>query len=163
MKEAQTNIFIVDSNKTLSQRLSDYLYLKFGSRVNINSFDTEAGCLAKINNGIQLVILSNNVKDANGGSLVKSIKESNSETDVIIYTTNENVYATIEAFRNGASDYIIKSNKSLRSISQYISKKLIYPIEFIVSEFGINKYLAMFLVSFLTLIISAIVTMQIMK
>ena len=71
MKNQRLNIFIVDDNKLLVISLKKYLENRFGSSVNITTFNDGESCLEHINENTNMVILDyfldgENVKAKNG-------------------------------------------------------------------------------------------------
>jgi hypothetical protein len=76
-------------------------------------------------------------------------------------TSNEDVGIAIESFRKGAGDYVIKgSHKAWRTVSKKVYNIIIYPVQIMVKEFGISKYLAIFLIIFVILGITAFLTLK---
>ena len=127
------NLFIVDDNNMMVAALKNYLYDKFGKGITVSTFSSGESCLEKIDKTTDVVILDYYLEGKNGNEILKSIKELNPETKVIMFSSNENIGAAIEAFRIGATDYVTS------------------PVRLLVREFGISKYLAIFLIVFVVM------------
>ncbi len=150
MKTQGLNLFIIDDNTLVSTTLRNYLNNRFGNVLTISTFLTGASALKEINKNTNIVILDYDLKGENGNEILKSIKSINSETEVIMFTSNDEIATAIESFRNGASDYVIKGDKSLKKIASLINNIITYPIRIMVREFGISKLLAIFLLTFIS-------------
>jgi DNA-binding NtrC family response regulator len=152
MKTTDFNLFIVDDDISMLTGLRNYLSKKFGRDMTISTFSSGHSALEKINQDTNVVILDYNLKGENGNEILKSIKSINPKTEVIMLTSNEDVAVAIESFRKGATDYVIKGNeKAWKKISSLILNIITYPVRAMVKEFGISKYVAMFLLVFLVM------------
>lgn len=151
MKTRKLNLFIVDDNKTLVTALKHFLKTKFENNINISTFYDGESCLEKINENTDIVILDYFLKGKNGLDILKGIKEINSTTEVIMLSSNEDVALAIETFKAGAKDYVVKGSSSWRKLSDLIQNMITSPIRMIVEEFGVSKFMAIFLATFLTM------------
>ena len=66
-------------------------------------------------------------------------------------SSNEDIGVAIDSFRSGATDYVVKGANSWKKLSSAIYKVITYPIRVLVKEFGVNKFLAIFLLTFVLL------------
>jgi len=108
MKTQGLNLFIVDDNKLAVTNLQYYLQNKFGTSINVSTFNDGESCLAKVDKETNIVILDYFMKGKNGLDTLKSIKTINPKTEVIMLSGNEDMALAIETFRAGATDYVIK-------------------------------------------------------
>ena len=148
METQGINLFIVDDNKLLVADLKNYLKNKFGVSLEISIFYDGESCLANVNEDTHIVILDYNMEGKNGLEILKLIKEKNPKTEVIMLSSNEDIAVSIETFRAGAKDYILKGYGSLTMISKLVNNIITAPIKLLVKEFGISRYMAMFLLVF---------------
>lgn len=149
METQKLNIFIVDDNKLMDMSLKQYLENRFGSTVNVSVFYDGESCLEKLDKSTNVVILDYfldgvNKYAKNGLEILRSIKKINPKTEVIMLSSNENIGVAIESFREGASDYIVKDNNAFSKLLALI----IEPIKKMVEEFGVPKFLIIFLLVF---------------
>ncbi len=142
------NLFIVDDDPLASMGLRQHLTNRFGSELNISTFLTGKSALEKISSDVNMVILDVMLPGENGNDILKSIKEISPDTKVIMFSSQFEMEVAIRSFRSGASDYVIKGHKSGKKISSLVLHALTYPLRVMVQEFGINKYVAMFLLTF---------------
>ncbi len=75
----------------------------------------------------------------------------------------EDMGLAIETFRAGAKDYVIKGSSSWKRISTLVSNILLAPIKVIVREFGVSKFAAIFLTTFISVGLVVFIAMQLMK
>lgn len=162
MKTSGTNLFIVDSDRNAVKGLQQYLIDRFGNSLNIFTFYTGESCLKKIDKNTGLVILAYFLDGINGNEVLKSIKSISPSTQVVMHSSNDEIGIAIDSFRKGAVDYVVKGDKSWRKISSLINQIILYPMHLLVREFGIHKYLAMFLLSFIGLGITVFVWMKLL-
>jgi len=148
METEKLNLFIVDDNELMLATLLIFLDNKFGHSLNISTFTSGKSALKMVDKNTSIVILDYHLDGENGNVILKTIKKKNPKTEVILLSSNDNVVVAIEAFRKGAKDYIIKGDNSLRKISALVYSAITYPIRLLVNEFGVNKFCAIFLLTF---------------
>ncbi len=151
MNSQRLNLFIVNDNPLVVTGLQDYLNDKFGGSLNISAFQSIESVIKMIKMDTDMVILDFVMKDHNADDVLKSIKEINSKTKVILLSSNQDVSMAIESFRNRDTDIVIKGEKAGRKIGYIVSEAILFPYRIIVKRFGIDKYLAMFLLTFVTM------------
>jgi two-component system OmpR family response regulator len=151
MRAPGINIFLVDDNRLTVTDLKHFLNNMFGTDLNISVFNDGESCLKKIDKETHIVILDYFLDGKNGLEVLKLIKEINPKTEVIMLSSNEDIVLAIDTFRNGATDYVIKGNGSLKKISKLVYHIITEPIRILVREFGISKYMAIFLLTFVSM------------
>jgi DNA-binding NtrC family response regulator len=142
MEAERFNILVVDDDEAMVFLLRNYLRKHFGNCLNIQTFNNGETCLDHINDRTDLVILDYYLKDQNGAEVLESIKMMNPLTEVIVFSSSEDITAAIESFRKGAKDYIRKDTRSLGKIALHIHKMLTEPISIFAKEIGVSKYIA---------------------
>jgi DNA-binding NarL/FixJ family response regulator len=145
------NLFIVDDDKLIVSTLKGYLQNRFGLGMRISTFYDGESCLKKVDKEAHIVILDYFLDGKNGLEILKAIKAINPKTEVIMYTSNEDVALAIETFKAGAKDYIVKSQGSLQKIARLVNYIITQPIRYMVREFGVTKYTAIFLLTFISM------------
>lgn len=145
------NLFIVDDNASLANSLQLFLETKFGNELNINTFNDGESALKMVDASTNIVILDCNLNDMNSNVVLKKIKQINAKTEVIMLTSNADIEIAINAFKNGATDYIVKGKNSFGKIRLLVENIVTYPIKFLVREMKISKFLAIFLLTFITM------------
>lgn len=163
METQGLNLFIVDDNNFMVTALKQYLQNRFGLGVRISTFTNGESCLEKVDKETNIVILDYFMKGKNGLEVLKSIKAINPKTEVIMLSNNEDMAIAIETFRAGAKDYVVKGTGSWKKITQLVNYIITEPIRLMVREFGVSKYMAIFLLTFVTMAIVVVSTLQIMK
>ena len=151
METQKINLFIVDDNKSLVAALKQYLQNKFEANINITTFYDGESCLEKVNQYTDMVILDHFLNGKNGLEVLKEIKEINPKTEVVMLTSNEDIALAIESFKAGATDYVVKGPSSWKKLTKLIHHVITEPIRIIVREFGVSKFMAIFLLTFLTM------------
>ncbi len=145
------NLFIVDDNKLMVTGLKNYLQNRFGVSIRISTFMNGESCLEKVDKETHIVILDYFMEGKNGLEILKSIKAINPKTEVIMLSGNEDMALAVETFRAGAKDYVVKGTGSLNKIFKIVNYIITEPIRIMVREFGVSKYMAIFLLTFLTM------------
>ncbi len=151
METQGLNLFIVDDNKLMVTALKQYLMNRFGASLKISTFDNGESCLEKVDKETQIVILDYFLEGKNGLEILKSIKEINPKTEVIMLSSNEDVGLAIETFRNGATDYVIKGVSSWKKVTKLVDRIITEPIRAMVREFGVPKFMIIFFVTFIAM------------
>ena len=87
----------------------------------------------------------------NGLETLKEIKAINPKTEVIMLSSNDDLGLAIESYKKGAIDYVVKGPTAWTRITRQINRIVTAPIRMIVREFGVSKFRAIFLMTFLTM------------
>jgi two-component system OmpR family response regulator len=151
METQGINLFIVDDNKLMVMDLKIYLQNRFGTSVNISTFNDGESCLEKIDQHTNIVILDYFLDGKNGLEVLKLIKAINQKTEVIMLSSNEDIALAVETFRMGAKDYVIKGNGSWKKLTKLVNYIITEPIRILGREFGLSKYMAIFLITFISM------------
>jgi DNA-binding NarL/FixJ family response regulator len=151
MQTQGINLFIVDDNALAVTSLKHYLQTKFGVSVRISTFRDGESCLKKVDKDTHIVILDYFMEGKNGLETLKLIKDINPNTEVIMLSSNEDISLAIESFRMGAKDYVVKGQGSLKKISKLVNFIITEPVRLLVREFGVSKYVAIFLLTFVVM------------
>jgi len=163
MKTQGTNLFIVDDDNLMAMALEQSLKGRFGNGISITIFNDGESCLEKVNKETDIVILDYFLDGKDGLEILKSIKTANSKTEVIMLTCNEDIMLAIETFRAGAADYVLKGRGSWKKITKLVNHIITEPIRMIVREFGVSKFVATFLLTFVTMGIVVACMLQYLK
>lgn len=163
MEKQGINLFIVDDNKLLAIDLKYFLQNRFGADVNISTFTDGESCLEKVDKDTHIVILDYYMDGINGLEVLKAIKEINPKTEVIMLSGNEDMAVAIQTFRSGAKDYVIKGNGAWKKLTKLVEIIIMEPIRIIVREFGVSKFVAIFLLTFATMGVVTLTVLQMMK
>ncbi|HKC67402.1 MAG TPA: response regulator [Bacteroidia bacterium] len=157
------NLFIVDDNKSLVTALKQYLQNKFGFSLNISTFNDGESCLQKLKDDTHIVILDHYMEGKNGVEVLKSIKSINPNTEVIMLSNHADMAIAVESFRAGAIDYVVKGPTSWNKITKHINYIITAPIRLIVKEFRVSKYMAIFMLTFLTMAVVVVTALHFLK
>jgi two-component system response regulator AtoC len=151
MKTESLNLFIVDDNMSAVSELKEYLLKRFGKGIRILTFNNGKSCLDKVDEYTNIVVLNNHIKGENSVEVLKSIKETNPDTEVIILSENNDVASAIDAYRAGAKGLIIKGRGFGKKIGDRVVRIFTAPIRIIERELGLSERIAVFIMSFLTI------------
>ena len=163
METQGLNLFIVDDNKLMVATLKDYLQNRFGLGIQISTFHDGESCIAKIDKETHIVILDYFMKGKNGLDTLKSIKAINPKTEVIMLSGNEDMALVIDSFRAGANDYVVKGTGAWKKISKTVNHIITAPIRLMVKEFGVSKYFAIFIMTFVSMGLVVVLALNLMK
>jgi len=170
MKTQTLNVFILNDNATIADKLKSFLTRRFGERLNVSLFSTSETFFNKLDKSIDLVVLDDYLYDevTNTGSnvteLVKKVKEMNDRAEVIILSSEEGVEATVNAMRFNADGKIYPNKKGAWSkVHLALYKIANYPISFLVNEFRVSKFVAIFTMTFLTMAVVVLITLHFYK
>ncbi|HOZ86257.1 MAG TPA: response regulator [Bacteroidia bacterium] len=132
MRSEQINIFIIDDDKILSHALKNEINNHFeDQKVNVRTFEAGELCepFLKIKPDIAIVDyhLNSKFKDAkNGVEIIEMIKKQSPDTEVILFTKDDNLGLAVEAFQNGANEYVVKNDYMFRRLNVAILQCLKY-------------------------------------
>lgn len=109
--ENKRYIFLVDDEPIQNEMLKDYLDERF--LYDIKIFDNGEAALAEMNLMPEVVILDYHLDGhktgaKNGVEVLKKIKESHPETQVIMLSGQDKLDVAVDCMKYGAFDYVIK-------------------------------------------------------
>lgn len=163
MKTTPLNLFIVDDDKFMVAALKLFLQNRFQKDINVFTFYDGESCLDCVNKETDIVILDYNMTGKNGLDVLKSIKNINPKTEVIMLSGNEDMATAISLFRAGASDYVLKGEGSWKKLSKLVYQIVTAPIRIVVKEFGVSKFMAIFMFTFVLMGLLVVAALQYMK
>ena len=153
MNDQGMNVFIVDENQQMDEKLKQKLIKRFGDSLNIFTFHTAESCLEKVDKNTRFAILVSFVEGDRKNEILKLIKRINPKTEVIILSHNDDIGTIIESFRAGAADYVIKDSNVFRKVISDIYWRINEPLRRMGREFGFSKYTALFITTVLSMAI----------
>jgi two-component system response regulator YesN len=150
------NVFIVDDNRMEANGLRKYLKNRFGNKVRLSIYFDSESCLCMMHGQVNLVVLDYNLNEKGldsktGLDVLKTIKLRHPETEVVILTSNEDIGLAIDAITIGAKDFVVKGVGSWQRILAIVDQTVTQPIRFLVTEYGVTKFVGIFLFTFLTM------------
>ncbi|HEX8515511.1 MAG TPA: response regulator [Bacteroidia bacterium] len=163
METQGLNLFIVDDNKLMVNDLKHYLQNKFGQGVRVSTFNDGQSCLEMVDKKTDIVILDYFLEDESGLDVLKSIKSKNPKTEVIMLSSNEDMALAIQTFREGASEYVVKGKGAWSKVAKMVTHIVTKPIRMMVKEFGVSKFMATFLFTFVVMGIVVYTVLQLIK
>jgi DNA-binding NtrC family response regulator len=150
MKTQSLNLFIVDDNMSTVKELKDYLLTRFGEGIRILTFSNSKSCLEKVDENTNIVVLNTHLKDENNVDVLKSIKETNPKTEVILLSEKNDIASAVDAYRAGAKGLVIKGRGLGKKTGDLVVRIFTAPIRIIERELGLSERIAIFIMSFLT-------------
>jgi two-component system OmpR family response regulator len=124
------SIFLVDDNAMFLDTLKASLLEKFGKLLSVYEYSTGEACIQNMDNQPDIVVLDYNLNSAehpdamNGIKALKEIKSSFKDTTVIMLSSQDKMQVAIDAVKNGAYDYIAKSESAFIRIQNTVSNAM---------------------------------------
>jgi len=118
-------VFLVDDDKLFVNALKHSL-AKEKKDIEVKSFRTGEECIKNLNDSPSLVILDYNLnsihpKAMNGMQVLRRIKHMLPDAEVIMLSSQNNINIAMNTIRNGAYDYITKSENSFIEIKNTVA------------------------------------------
>lgn len=153
MKSKKLNVFILNENLEVAGKLRRYLKKRFGDLLNISLFINSRACISRMYGQTDIVVVDDYLyrhgsRGMSGIEVLKKIKEKDSAVEVVILTSDENVGLAVEAMKMGAKDYILNKPGAWQRLQNIIDKTVSQPIKYLISEFGIPKFVGVFFLTF---------------
>jgi DNA-binding NarL/FixJ family response regulator len=153
MNNKQLNVVIADEDKIMTTALKNDLKANFGSDINIRVFNDAKDCLEAIDDNTHMVILAYDFKKRqgpeNGIELLKMIKKTHPLVEVVMHSSNDDLKVILKSFKVGAKSYVVKETNSFGTIRSIIRRRFTEPIRRIIREFGVKKFVTIFLTIFI--------------
>lgn len=131
MKKNPINIFIIEDNEVFRVALRSDIETVFSKKsIKVHSFETGESAMENFKTmKPKIVILDYNLnskvsKAANGIKVMNLIKKEDPETNVIMLTSEDSLAIATTAFKQGASDYVVKTETQFAKINFSLSNIL---------------------------------------
>lgn len=160
MNSHSLNTFIINNNPTMVTQIRDHLTRRFGNVLKIYTYRSGRTALQEIDANTRIVILDNCLDGESEDDVKKSIKLKNPDTEVITLTSSEDI-------ANAVGNYceMTPSKRQRKQMSAQLSHRIYkivsYPIYLLVREFGVSKFVAIFLLAWLTIGIVTVIALSI--
>lgn len=119
MAKFLTRIFVVEDNEFFAQLIKQKLE---NDQREISLFASAVTFRNSLHQNPDIVILDYNLPESNGIDLLKEIKNFNQEIKTILLSGQDKVDVVIEAFENGAEEYIKKDDNALTLLELKVQK-----------------------------------------
>lgn len=163
METQKQNLYILEENTLSSASLMNFLNKKFNQSLNISIYIDGESLLKKIDAETAIVILDYDLKGERTDKLLLDIKKINSDTEVIVLSSNEEIGTAIDAYRKGARNFVLKGKNDLKRIHSIVYRIIYYPVKIIQHFFGFKELAAIFIVEVLYIGIVVLIGFQILK
>ena len=111
-------IFILEDDLVFGKVLQRKLELEDTNDVHV--FTDGKSFLNNLYQNPDIVSIDYNLPDMNGLEILKQIKDYNEEIGTIILSGQEKVEVVVEAYKNGANNYIIKNDNAVVELSNVV-------------------------------------------
>lgn len=157
MKTLKYNLLIASENPLIMSDLANYLQFNFGTELVVFNLTKNDNILDQIKEDTHIVIFDKNLGIDETPNLNELIALSRPNVHLISYSFNEEIKNKIDEFRNQKIEAQRNLKKSKKQIHSLIHKAAVYPIHFLTEEFRIKKFVAIFILTFLTVGIASMV------
>jgi len=162
--ETQTKeLFIVEADDAVVSELKHLIKAKFGASIHISTFKDGESCLNKIDDATDIVLLDHKLNGHSGLDILKSIKDKNANTEVIVLSEHKDIEEAVELIDAGALGYLAAEESSERTLAELITYILMTPVRLLTKEFGLSKYIAMIVVTFIAVLAVVLIGLAIWK
>ena len=118
MNKKLVKLFIVEDDEMFGRMILKTL--EKHDHYDISLFKSGNDFLNHLSENPDIVSLDYNLPDSNGLELLRKTKNFNDETAVIVLSAQESAEVVVEAYKTGASNYIIKNDRALVELEQSI-------------------------------------------
>lgn len=124
-QKKEMTVFLVDDDPLFLAALQHFLSIGNTPRLKIKTFDTGEACLQEIGQEPDIIILdyylNSLVPNAiNGIAILKKIISSHPHIPVIMVSSQDNVEIALDILKNGAFEYVSKSESAFLRIENII-------------------------------------------
>jgi DNA-binding NtrC family response regulator len=120
-KNLNASIFIVDDDVMCLNLYQQFL--KQLGYINVRLFDNGNDCLESLSTGQpEIIFLDYNMDELNGIDVLKQIKKFNPFIIVLFISGQEDIEVAVNAMRQGALDYIVKSSLNTEKMRKIMER-----------------------------------------
>jgi len=114
------SIFLVDDDPFYIELLKQQLSTK--GFQNVATFQNGVDCLNALGLKPDVIFLDHNMDTFSGYEVLKKIKRYDPNIFVVMVSGQEDIKTAVDSLKNGAFDYILKSENDEQKISEVLSK-----------------------------------------
>jgi two-component system response regulator AtoC len=129
MESKQFTVFVLEDDEWYNNFLVHSISLN--PDYNVKGFTDVNEFMKALPSNPDVITLDFRLGKVNGDEVLKKIKEYNQDLPVIIISEQENIETAVELLKNGAFDYMVKSND--------IRNRLLHTIQIIRKESSLNR------------------------
>jgi two-component system OmpR family response regulator len=124
------SVFLVDDDKMFLTSLRNSLQQQFGTTLKVSEYATGEECIQNIDNAPDIVILDYFLNDENhpdamdGLKVLREIKSVSKDITVIMLSGQDKLQVAIDSIKNGAYEYIAKSESAFVRIQNTMKNAL---------------------------------------
>ena len=166
MKTQSLNVYILNDDLTVGNKLRYYITKKFGNICNVSLFSEKEPFYKSLNNTANVIIVDDymyNPTVQNGRNvleIVEAVKQRTSDAQIIVLSSDSDIETAVNAIKMGASDFLPNKYGAWRKLYRTISKIVYYPIHFISREFKVSKFVAIFTMVFITMLVLVTIVLK---
>jgi len=156
MKSQTLNVFILNDDIKIADKLKHFLEKRFGHMMNVSLFFNSESFFNKLTSNVDLVVVDDYLYDSNTKTnadvvdIVKRVKAKCTTTEVVVLSSDEDIETAVNAMKVGAQGFIPNQYGAWSKLQSTIYNIAAAPIRFIVREFGVTKFVAIFILTFLS-------------
>jgi len=166
MTRQKLNFFIIDENRVISDGLRRDLHKRFATQLDISIFNDKESCLKSVKKDVDVVLINSaeevTANDKNYNPIMTAFKTVNPNVKVITHSTKNDIGTMLESVRLNSDNAYVEKVRSNARIIMLLNKYVKDPILMLAREFGISKFSAIFLVTFLTVGIVVFITLKLL-
>jgi len=160
MKKRVINLIIIEDDFEVSNKLVEKLLKNYGALVNIRAFNNSEIALEKINIHTDLIIIDTDESEERLKKLEHTIGIVNPKIEILKISSFEDLGFAIDTFIEGVPVENDRKDNAMNRILSGINYVILFPVNFIVREFAVSKYIALFIMTFLTMAIAVVLVMK---
>lgn len=125
-KKEVFKVCLVEDNKMFLQTLKTSLVKEFGEDLEVFAYSDSRSLIEKIQDLPNLLVMDYHLddnSDIEGIELVKYVRETSPDTQIIVLTGEDNVEKALECYNNGVTNYIKKDFTAIKRLMKEIVYK----------------------------------------
>lgn len=111
-------IFVVEDDHLVGKLIQKTLESKLDAEIQL--FNSAETCMSNLHQNPDIVTIDYNLPGMDGLKLMKAIKDYNDCIQLVIVSGQEKLEVVVEAYRNGAADYLLKDDKLMVNIENAV-------------------------------------------
>lgn len=162
MTNQTQNLFIVEDNQENALKLHQFLERRFGTIYNVFTYTNAVKMLTHVDKNTSIIVLDFDYFGEEGTKIVNFIKNINDQTKVIVLSNNDEFENELNAFFNGADNFLIKEKGIKKKLNRTIFEIISYPANYIQQRYSVSQAFIYSVFLFIIFSIIVLVGMQIL-
>ena len=150
METRRPTVFVVINNVSVLTELYKFLREEFNQRFTILTFKTINDTVTHLDKKPDIVVLDNALENENISKFQELVETNNPQVKVLMLKSHQQIGIALSESLNESVIHLVNTKKPMKKFPSLLYRLAVYPINLLTKEFRVNKFVAIFSLTFIT-------------